>query len=112
MGIGGIPDAVLACLWDRRDLGVHTEMCSDGVIDLIEAGVINGERKSLHRSKVIAGFTLGTRRLFEFMRENPVFELHPIAYTNDPFVIARNDRMVAINSALQVDLSGQVCADS
>ena len=112
MGIGGIPNAVLHCLRDRRDLGVHSEMCSDGVVDLIESGVINGERKSLHRGKVVVGFTLGTRRLFEFLEENPIFEFHPTAYTNDPFVIAQNDRMIAINSALQVDLTGQVCADS
>jgi acyl-CoA hydrolase len=112
MGIGGIPNAVLECLRDRRDLGVHSEMCSDGVVGLIEAGVINGERKTLHRGKVVVGFALGTRRLFDFMHENPLFELHPTAYTNDPFVIAQNDRMIAINSALQVDLTGQVCADS
>ena len=111
-GIGGIPDAVLACLGDKRDLGIHSEMCSDGVIPLIESGVINGDRKTLHRGKVVAGFVLGTRKLFQFIHENPIFEFHPTAYTNDPFVIAQNERMVAINSALQVDLTGQVCADS
>jgi acyl-CoA hydrolase len=112
VGIGGIPSAVLACLGDKRDLGIHSEMCSDGVIPLIEAGVINGERKTLHRGKVVVGFVLGTERLFRFIHENPIFELHPTQYTNDPFVISQNDRMIAINSAIQVDLTGQVCADS
>jgi 4-hydroxybutyrate CoA-transferase len=112
IGIGGIPDAVLTCLDDKRDLGIHTEMCSDGVIDLIESGVVNGERKSLHRGKVVLSFVLGTRRLFDFVHENASFEFRSISYTNDPFVVAQNDRMVAINSALQVDLTGQVCSDS
>jgi acyl-CoA hydrolase len=111
-GIGGIPDAVLSCLHDKRDLGIHTEMCSDGVIDLMESGVLNGEQKSLHRGKAVVSFVLGTRRLFDFIHENPSFEFRPICYTNDPFVVSQNDRMVAINSALQVDLTGQVCADS
>jgi acyl-CoA hydrolase len=112
IGIGGLPDAVLSALRDHKDLGVHSEMCSDGVIDLIAAGVLTGERKNLHRGKIIIGFVLGSKRLFDFMRANPMFEMHPTRYTNDPFVIAQNDRMVAINSALQVDLTGQVCADS
>jgi acyl-CoA hydrolase len=111
-GIGGIPDAVLSCLGDRRDLGIHTEMVSDGVIDLMEAGVLTGERKTLHRGKVVLSFVLGSQRLFDFVRENPSFEFQAISYTNDPFVVAQNDKMVAINSALQVDLTGQVCADS
>jgi acyl-CoA hydrolase len=112
VGIGAIPDAVLSHLSGHRDLGVHTEMFSDGVIELIESGVINGERKSLHPGKTISGFLLGTKRLFDFVDNNPVIELHPTAYTNDPFIIAQNERMVAINSAIQVDLTGQVCADS
>jgi acyl-CoA hydrolase len=112
VGIGGIPDAVLSCLGDRRDLGIHSEMFSDGVIPLIEAGVITGDRKTLHRGKLVVGFALGTQRLFDFLHENPIFEFHPICYTNDPFIIAQNDRMVAINSALQIDLTGQVCSDS
>ena len=111
-GIGGISQAVLMCLGDKRDLGIHTEMCPDGVIDLIESGVINGQRKSLHRGKAVASFVLGSRRLFDFIHENASFEFRSISYTNDPFVVAQNDRMVAINSALQVDLTGQVCADS
>jgi acyl-CoA hydrolase len=103
---------VLQCLGDKRDLGIQTEMCPDGVVDLIESGVINGERKSLHRGKAVVSFVLGTQRLFDCIHENPSFEFRPIRYTNDPFVVAQNDRMVAINSALQVDLTGQVCADS
>src|SRR5579862_9845153 len=112
LGIGGIPNAVLESLYDRCDLGIHSEMCPDGVVPLIEAGVITGERKTLHRGKVVAGFVLGSKRIFDFIHNNPVFEFHPTQYTNDPFVIAQNERMVAINSAIQVDLTGQVCADS
>src|SRR5579862_9777614 len=111
-GIGGIPDAVLPMLMDRKDLAVHSELVSDGVIPLIEAGVITGARKNFKPRKIILGFALGTKRLFEFVDNNPIFEFHPTAYTNDPALIARNDNMVAINSALQVDLTGQVCSDS
>ncbi|MDE3063509.1 MAG: acetyl-CoA hydrolase/transferase family protein [Acidobacteriota bacterium] len=111
-GIGGIPEAVLACLEDKRDLGIHTEMVPDGVIELMERGVINGARKTLLRGKAVAAFVLGTQRLFDFIHDNPAFEFRLIQFTNDPFVVARNDRMVAINSAIQVDLTGQVCADS
>jgi acyl-CoA hydrolase len=111
-GIGGIPDAILPFLMDRKDLGVHSELVSDGVIPLIEAGVITGARKNFKPRKIIAGFALGTRKLFEFVDNNPIFEFHPTAYTNSPALIARNDNMVAINSALQVDLTGQVCSDS
>lgn len=111
-GIGGIPDAVLPLLMDRKDLGVHSELVSDGVIPLIEAGVITGARKNYKPRKIIVGFVLGTKKMFEFVDNNPIFEFHPTAYTNDPGLIARNDNMVAINSALQVDLTGQVCSDS
>jgi acyl-CoA hydrolase len=111
-GIGGIPDAVLAMLRDRQDLGVHTEMFSDGIIDLIQSGAINNERKTIHPHKVISGFVLGTKPLFDFIHDNPIFEFHPTSYANDPFIIAQNDRMVAINSAIEIDLTGQVCADS
>lgn len=111
-GIGAIPDAVLKELTGHRDLGVHTELFADGVIDLVERGVINGERKSIHQGKIVAGFLLGTKRLYDFADDNPIIELHPTEYVNDPFVIAQNDRMVAINSAIEVDLTGQVCADS
>ena len=111
-GIGGIPDAVLACLGDKRDLGIHSELVGDGVIDLMESGVLNGERKSLHRGKAVIAFILGSQRLIDYIDDNPAFEFRPICYTNDPFVVAQNDRMVAINAALQIDLTGQVCSDS
>ncbi len=112
MGIGGIPDAVLTFLDTKKDLGVHTELFSDGVIDLVERGVINGERKTLHPGKIVAGFMIGTQRLYNFVHDNPIIELHPTEYVNDPFLIAQNERMVAINSAIEIDLTGQVCADS
>ncbi len=112
LGIGAIPDAVLRYLTHKRHLGVHTELFSDGIVDLVEAGVIDGEAKSLHRGKLVAGFVLGSRRLFEWVHNNAMVELHPTDYINDPFIIAQHKRMVAINSALQVDLTGQVCADS
>lgn len=112
MGIGAIPDAVLPFLTDKRDLGIHSEMFSDGIIDLVERGVITSRRKSFLPGKIVAGFMLGTRRLYEFVHNNPLIEMRPVDFTNDPFTISRNDRMVAINAALQVDLTGQVCADS
>jgi acetyl-CoA hydrolase len=112
LGIGEIPDAVLYYLKEKKDLGVHTEMVSDGVVDLMERGVINNEKKTLHPGKVILGFVLGTHRLYDFIDNNPSFEFHPSHYTNNPFLISQNDKMVAINSALEVDLTGQVCADS
>ncbi|HXZ27683.1 MAG TPA: acetyl-CoA hydrolase/transferase C-terminal domain-containing protein [Terriglobales bacterium] len=111
-GIGGIPDAVLPLLMDRRDLGVHSELVSDGVIPLIEAGVITGAAKTFHPRKVLVGFVLGTKTLFDFVNNNPMFEFQRTAYCNDPRRIALNDRMVAINSALQIDITGQVCSDS
>ncbi|MGA8149942.1 MAG: acetyl-CoA hydrolase/transferase C-terminal domain-containing protein [Terriglobales bacterium] len=111
-GIGGIPDAVLPFLMDRKDLGIHSELVSNNVIPLIEAGVITGAQKNFKPRKVILGFAIGTKPLFDFVDNNPIFEFHPTAYTNDPGLIARNDKMVAINSALQVDLTGQVCSDS
>jgi len=112
LGIGGIPDAVLLQLTGHRNLGIHTEMLSDSVVPLVESGVINGACKSIHRGKIITGFVLGTKKLFDFVSHNPAFEFHPNAYTNDPFIISENHKMVAINSALQVDITGQVCADS
>jgi len=112
MGIGAIPDAVLNFLYDKKDLGVHTELFSDGVIDLVEAGVITNARKTLHPGKIIAGFILGNKRLYDWCHNNPLIEFHRTEYVNDPFVIAQNDRMVAINSAIEVDLTGQVCSDS
>ncbi len=112
MGIGEIPDAVLDFLGDKKHLGVHTEMFSDGLVDLFEAGVVTNEKKSLHRGKIVASFVIGTRRAFDFVDNNPFMEFHPNEYVNDPYVVARNDKMVAINSALAIDLTGQVCADS
>jgi 4-hydroxybutyrate CoA-transferase len=111
-GIGAIPDAVLRHLTDRKDLGIHTELFSDGIVDLVTRGVITGERKTLHPGKIISGFILGTKYLYDFVNDNPMIELHPTDYVNDPFIISRNDHMVAINSAIEVDLTGQVCADS
>jgi acyl-CoA hydrolase/GNAT superfamily N-acetyltransferase len=111
-GIGMIPNAILSHLTDKNDLGLHTEMFSDGVIDLVEAGVITNRKKTLHNGKIIATFCMGTQRLYDFVNDNPLIEFHPCDYTNDPFVIARNERMVSINAAIQVDLTGQVCADS
>lgn len=112
LGIGAIPDAVLDHLMDKKDLGIHTELFSDGVIELVEAGVLNNSQKSLHPGKIIAGFILGTERLYKWVHNNPLIEFHRTEYVNDPFVISQNDRMVAINSAIEIDLTGQVCADS
>ena len=96
----------------HRDLGIHSEMCSDNVIPLIERDIINGRRKNFKPRKIIVGFLLGTKQLFDFVHDNPQFEFQPTYYTNDPALIARNDNMIAINSALQIDITGQVCADS
>ncbi len=112
IGIGAIPGAVLKFLGDRRDLGVHTELFSDGVMDLVHRGVITNEKKTLHPGKIVAGFIIGTQRLYDFVDDNPIVELHPTEYVNDPFVIARNDNMVSVNSAIEVDLTGQICSDS
>lgn len=112
MGIGEIPDAVLMFLEEKKHLGVHTEMFSDGLVDLFEAGVVTNERKTLHRGKIVASFVIGTRKSFDFVDNNPFMEFHPNEYVNDPFIVAQNDNIVAINSALSVDLTGQVCADS
>jgi acetyl-CoA hydrolase len=112
LGIGGIPNAVLGLLGGHKNLGIHTELFSDGVMEMIEKGVITNSRKSIHPGKVISGFVIGSRQLFKYIDDNPIFELHPTEYVNDPFVIAQNDRMISINSAIEVDLTGQVCADS
>ncbi len=111
-GIGGIPDAVLCRLTDHKNLGIHTELFSDGVMRMIEAGVITNSAKTIHTGKVVAGFVIGSRALFRYIDDNPVIELHPTEYVNDPYIIAKNDLMVSINSAIEVDLTGQVCADS
>ena len=112
LGIGAIPDAVLTFLHDKSDLGIHTEMFSEGVVDLYNEGVITNARKSFHPGKLVATFLMGTRRLYDFVDDNPVVNMLPVNITNDPFVIGQNDRVVAINSALQVDLMGQVVADT
>ncbi|MDP8208649.1 MAG: acetyl-CoA hydrolase/transferase C-terminal domain-containing protein [Candidatus Electryonea clarkiae] len=112
MGIGTIPDAILYHLQDKKDLGIHTEMFSDGVVDLVEDGVITNEKKTIHTGKMVAGFVLGTKKTYDFIDNNPVIEFRPTEYVNDVLVIARHDKMVAINSAIEVDLTGQVCADS
>ena len=112
LGIGAIPDAVLQTLTDRRDLGIHTEMFSDGVLDLVEQGVITGAHKARDRGRIVSSFVMGSRRLMDFLDDNPMIFMYPTDYTNDPQVIRQFDHMVAVNSALQIDLTGQVCAES
>ncbi len=112
LGIGAIPDAVLRALYDRRDLGVHTEMFSDGILDLVERGVITGARKNIDREKIVTSFVVGSRTLLDFIDDNPAVEMRPNDYTNNSQIIRQFDHMVAINSAIQVDLTGQVCAES
>lgn len=112
MGIGAIPDAVLKALSGHKDLGVHTEMFSDGIIDLFEKDVINNRYKSIHPNKAVTGFALGSKRLYDYVNDNPAFAFLDIDYVNDPHVIRRNPRVCAVNSAVEVDLTGQVCADS
>jgi len=112
MGIGGIPDAVYEAMEGDLDLGIHTEMISDGAMHAIERGVVTGNRKTLHQGKVIITFALGSDTLYEFLDNNPLIEAHPAEYVNDPFIVGQNDNMVAINSAIEVDLTGQVCSDS
>jgi acyl-CoA hydrolase len=112
MGIGAIPDAALNYLNNHKDLGIHTEMFSDGVLPLIENGVINCAKKKQHAHQIVSGFVIGTRKLYDFVHDNPMVELVDIEYVNDTGVIAKHDNMVSINSALQIDLSGQICADS
>jgi 4-hydroxybutyrate CoA-transferase len=112
MGIGAIPDAVLKYLFHKKDLGVHSELISDGVIDLVEAGVLTSARKTLHPGKIVLGFVLGSQRLYSWVNDNPLCEFRRTEYVNDPFIISQNENMVAINSAIEIDLTGQVCADS
>ena len=111
-GIGMIPNAILSFLKQKNDLGIHSEMFSDGIIDLVESGVITNRKKTLHNGKIIATFCMGTQRLYDFVHDNPLIEFHPCDYTNDPFIISQNDRMISVNAAIQIDLTGQVCADS
>ena len=112
MGIGAIPNAVLAQLGNHKNLGIHTEMFADGVLPLVEKGVINGEAKNIDKGKMISTFLMGSQRVYDFIDDNPGVLMMDVGYTNDPFIIAKNDRVTAINSALQVDITGQVCADS
>jgi 4-hydroxybutyrate CoA-transferase len=112
VGIGAIPEAVLHFLHDKRDLGIHTEMFSDGVVELYEEGVVTNARKTIHRDRLVATFLMGSRRLYDFVDDNPVVSMYPVSYTNNPYVIAQNDNVLSINSALQVDLMGQVVADT
>ncbi len=112
LGIGAIPDAVLSQLEHKRHLGIHTEMFADGVMDLFEAGVITNEKKTLHPGKIVSSFLMGSRALYDFVDNNPVVEMHPSHYVNDPYIIAKNDKMVSINSAISIDLTGQVNSDS
>ncbi len=112
MGIGGIPDAVCTMLEGLKDLGIHTEMFSDGAMRAVERGIVTGQRKTLHPGKAVVTFALGTRALYDYIDNNPLIEAHPVDHVNDPYVIGQNDNMIAINSALEVDITGQVCADS
>jgi len=112
LGIGGIPNAALTAMDNKKDLGIHTEMVSDGIMESIEKGIITGARKTLHPGKVVATFLLGSKNLYDFAHNNPLFEMHPVNYSNDPVIVAQNDKMIAINSAIEVDLTGQVCSDS
>mgnify|MGYP000364079702 CR=1 FL=1 len=112
LGIGAIPDAILELLGNHKNLGVHSEMVSDGVIPLLESGVINNSRKKINHNKVVIGFVIGSTRLLEFVNDNPIFEFRQTRYTNNPFQIARNPKVCAINAAIEIDLTGQICADS
>jgi len=112
MGIGGIPDSVWESMEGRLDLGIHTEMISDGGMRAIERGVVTGTRKNMHPGKVVLTFALGSKQLYDFLDNNPLIEAHPVDYVNDPFIVSQNENMVAINSAIEVDLTGQVCSDS
>jgi acyl-CoA hydrolase len=112
LGIGTIPDAVLKSLYNHKNLGVHTEMFSDGIIDLFDKDIINNSQKKIHPNKTVTGFAVGTRRLYDYVDDNPAFAFLDIDYVNDPHVIRRNPKVVAINSAIEVDITGQVCADS
>jgi 4-hydroxybutyrate CoA-transferase len=112
LGIGGIPDAVLRNLTGFKDLGVHSEMISDGVQHLVEKGVITGRKKTLHNGKIVVNFLMGTRSFYDWVDDNPIIEMRAVTYTNNPYIVAQNKNMVAINSALEVDLLGQVCADT
>jgi len=112
LGIGAIPDAVLMFLKDKRDLGIHSEMLSDGIVDLFKAGVVNNSKKTLNYGKMVATFLMGTQKLYDFVNNNPGLEMHPVDYVNDPTVVMQNYKMVSINSCIQVDLMGQVASET
>ena len=112
MGIGAIPNAVLAQLGGHKNLGIHTEMFADGVLPLVDKGVINGAEKNIDKGKMVSTFLMGSQKIYDFIDDNPMVAMMDVGYTNDPYVIARNPKVTAINSALQVDITGQVCADS
>lgn len=112
LGIGGMPNAVARHLMNNKDLGIHTEMFTDSMVDLVEAGVANGVRKTLHPRKAVFTFAGGTERLYRFLDDNPYCQAHPVSYTNDPAVIAQNNQLISVNAALEVDLTGQCCAES
>lgn len=112
MGIGGIPNAALSCLMNHKNLGVHTEMCSDGIIDLVEKGVINGSKKVTDPGKIVSGFAFGTKRIYDFIDNNPIVNMMDVGYVNDTRTIRQNPKVTAINSAIEIDIFGQVCADS
>lgn len=112
LGIGAVPNAILSFLKDKKDLGIHTEMFSDGLVELVKAGVINGKRKTIHPGRMVATFIMGSKKLYNFVHNNPSVEMFPVDYTNNPFIIAQNDNFVSVNSALQVDFVGQVVSDT
>lgn len=112
LGIGGIPNAVAASLMDKKDLGIHSEMLTDGMVDLVDKGIITNRKKSIHRGKIIGSFAAGSRRLYDFLDDNPMVEMHPVSYTNDPAIISKNNKMVSINSCIEVDLLGQCAAET
>lgn len=112
LGIGAIPDAVLLFLKDKKNLGIHSEMISDGVVELVESGVITNSKKTLHKGKIIVTFLMGTKRLYDFADNNPMIEMHPVDYVNNPLIIAKNNKMISINSCVQVDMMGQVASET
>ena len=112
LGIGAIPDAILLFLKDKKDLGIHSEMISDGVVELVEAGVINNSKKTINKGKSVVTFLMGTKKLYDYVHDNPAVAMHPVDYVNDPYVVAQNDNIISINSCIQVDLMGQVASES
>ncbi|MHB8170516.1 MAG: acetyl-CoA hydrolase/transferase family protein [Thermincolia bacterium] len=112
IGFGGIPNAVTQFLLKKHDLGIHTEMITDGMVDLLDSGAVNNKKKALHPGKIIGTFALGTKRLYQFLHDNPIIEMHPVSYTNDPYVIGQNNKMVAVNAAIEVDLLGQCASET